>query len=128
MSDIAQRDRKQTKQARLHELLSELQQLLKSETIRTPTAHRCRSLVDEAITLGELDSRTSLHNPEDILSNREWEIAQAISGGLSNNAIAESLFISVNTVRFHVGNILRKLDASNRSEAAAIVGRHCQCP
>ncbi|WP_152975307.1 helix-turn-helix domain-containing protein [Rhodococcus rhodochrous] len=57
------------------------------------------------------------------LTHRALEIAIAISTGLSSGAIAEHMFISVNTVRFHTGNVLRKLGARNRSEAAAIISR-----
>ncbi|EME54286.1 LuxR family transcriptional regulator [Rhodococcus ruber BKS 20-38] len=57
------------------------------------------------------------------LTPREQEIAAALSTGKSNNEIADGLFISANTVRFHIRNILRKLGAKNRSEVAAIVSR-----
>lgn len=57
----------------------------------------------------------SLVNP---LSTRELEVLNAVSKGLTNRQVAESLFISVNTVKTHLLNIYGKLDASNRTEAA----------
>jgi DNA-binding NarL/FixJ family response regulator len=51
------------------------------------------------------------------LTGREMEILLEISQGKTNKEIAESLFISERTVKFHVSAILRKLDAANRTEA-----------
>lgn len=57
------------------------------------------------------------------LTDRESEILVLIGQGLTNAAIAERLFVSPGTVRIHVSNILRKLDATNRTEAVAIARR-----
>ena len=46
-----------------------------------------------------------------------------ISGGFSNHAIAERLFISEHTVHRHVANTLSKLDVSSRSAAVARAAR-----
>lgn len=54
------------------------------------------------------------------LTDREREILAFIAQGLSNQAIANQLFISVNTVRNHVQNLNRKLGASSKLEAASI--------
>jgi NarL family two-component system response regulator LiaR len=53
------------------------------------------------------------------LTAREWEILARISEGKTNRAVADELFISVETVRTHVSSILAKLKAPNRSAAAA---------
>lgn len=58
--------------------------------------------------------------PEDELSPREMEILLLLSEGLKNAAIAKELYISEATVRFHVGNILRKLGAANRAQSVRI--------
>jgi DNA-binding NarL/FixJ family response regulator len=52
------------------------------------------------------------------LSERELEILRTVSRGLSNKAIARELWISEQTVKFHLTNIYRKLGISNRTEAA----------
>lgn len=52
------------------------------------------------------------------LSVREREILQHVASGLSNAEIAERLFLSRSTVCTHVENILRKVGARNRVEAA----------
>jgi DNA-binding NarL/FixJ family response regulator len=54
------------------------------------------------------------------LSAREIDVLQSINLGLSNEAIARNLFISVSTVKTHVSSILRKLNASNRVQALTI--------
>ena len=85
---------------------------------------RCRDLLEEATVLAAQASSSS-HQDEQVprLTPREQEIAAALSTGQSNYEIAADLFISVNTVRFHIRNILRKLGAKNRSEVAAIISR-----
>jgi len=53
------------------------------------------------------------------LTERESEIVKAVARGLSNKAIAAELWITVQTVKFHLTSIYRKLGISNRTEAAS---------
>ncbi|SHH00012.1 response regulator [Tepidibacter thalassicus] len=52
------------------------------------------------------------------LTKREYEVLSLIADGLSNKEISERLFISEKTVKNHVSSILRKLDLSDRTQAA----------
>lgn len=54
----------------------------------------------------------------DPLTDRELEVLELIVDGYSNAAIAEELYITVGTVKTHVRNILSKLCASDRTQAA----------
>ena len=58
------------------------------------------------------------------LTEREACILQALTRGLSNDAIAKELWITVQTVKFHLRNIYRKLDVSNRTEAVRYAYQH----
>lgn len=51
------------------------------------------------------------------LSEREIEVLELLAQGCSNRAIAEKLFVSESTVRFHVHHLLQKLGCKNRTEA-----------
>ena len=53
------------------------------------------------------------------LTPRELEVLELVAQGASNLDIAQQLFISENTVKFHMKNILQKLHASNRAEVVA---------
>ena len=53
------------------------------------------------------------------VSQREVEILQLVAKGASNKEIASTLFISENTVKTHLRNIMDKLHLANRSQAAA---------
>ena len=57
-------------------------------------------------------------NPFTELTNREMEVLKLIARGMSNNEIANELFISENTVKGHVSNILSKLQLADRTQAA----------
>jgi len=57
------------------------------------------------------------------LTAREQEVLELIADGQKDEAIAESLVLSIGTVKKHVQNILRKLQARNRAEAASHLGR-----
>ena len=58
------------------------------------------------------------------LSDREGEILNGVARGLSNRAIAKELWLSDQTVKFHLHNIYRKLDVANRTEAAKYAFDH----
>ena len=51
------------------------------------------------------------------LSEREFEVLQLIYQGKTNNQIAESLFVTINTIKVHIKNAYLKLDAVSRSTA-----------
>jgi DNA-binding NarL/FixJ family response regulator len=51
------------------------------------------------------------------LTDRELEVLRLLARGLSNRAIGGELYISETTVKFHVGNLMRKLLVSRRAEA-----------
>jgi DNA-binding NarL/FixJ family response regulator len=50
-------------------------------------------------------------------------VLELVAEGLSNGEVASRLFISTKTVSVHVSNILAKLDAASRTEAAAVARR-----
>lgn len=54
------------------------------------------------------------------LTEREKKILELMVEGLSNNEIAERLVIGQATVKFHVGNVLSKLDVNSRTEAVIL--------
>ena len=51
------------------------------------------------------------------ISKREYEILQLIDEGLSNQQIAEKLFVSENTIKKHISNLFFKMDVERRTEA-----------
>ena len=51
------------------------------------------------------------------LTARELEVLEAVARGLSNRAVGEELFLSDQTVKFHLHKIFRKLRVTNRTEA-----------
>jgi two-component system, NarL family, response regulator LiaR len=51
------------------------------------------------------------------LSQRELEVLQLMADGLSNQQIADALFISLNTVKTHTSNVFSKLDVQRRTQA-----------
>lgn len=63
--------------------------------------------------------------PGNELSERERDVLRLMVKGLSNNEIAETLYISLGTVKFHVRNIFSKLCVESRVEAVTLaIQRH----
>jgi len=58
------------------------------------------------------------------LTEREMEVLNLVVQGKSNQLIAESLFISLATVKAHISSILSKLQVSSRAEAIAYAIKH----
>ena len=68
-------------------------------------------------------TRPARSEPTSELTAREKEILALVAEGRSNGEIGRQLFISAKTVSVHVSNILAKLGAAGRTEAAAIARR-----
>jgi LuxR family maltose regulon positive regulatory protein len=102
--------------ARMGDLLREL-----LATQGTSHADRARRV------LAAIELHAPVSAPEDesreALTHRELEILALVAEGLSNQAIAERLFLSLPTVKSHVRNVLRKLGVKNRTEAVAAARR-----
>ena len=68
-------------------------------------------------------SRKESENPINELTDRERDILENLSQGLSNKEIGEKLFLSEKTVKHYMTNILQKLQVRNRVEAALLAQR-----
>ena len=82
--------------------------------------------VSPAMASKLLDELKEMREPVEAipeLSHRETEVLQLVAQGKRNKDIAEELFISENTVKTHLRNIMDKLHMANRSQAAAYAVR-----
>ena len=81
-----------------------------------------RKLTKELIDLlrGMPDSEVGLRPVRSVLTPREWEILDLLCLGHSTTQIAQGLFVTSETVRSHIKNILRKLEVSSRAEAVEV--------
>ena len=92
------------------------------EAIRNAHAER-PALAPEAMEALVQPRKSKSPLPED-LTKREIEVLTLMVEGLSNGQIGEQIFLSVAAVKYHVSNILSKLGAANRTEAAALAREH----
>jgi DNA-binding NarL/FixJ family response regulator len=76
--------------------------------------HAFERAVDQRATVGSA--------PE--LTARELEILRWVAAGESNSAIARQLFVTEQTVKFHLSNIYRKLGVANRTQASHFAYHH----
>jgi DNA-binding CsgD family transcriptional regulator len=84
-----------------------------------PLLAELRALADP----GSPATRPQRSSGGDALTARESEVLRLVASGRSNREIGEQLFISAKTVSVHVSNIMAKLGASSRTEAAALARR-----
>jgi DNA-binding CsgD family transcriptional regulator len=80
------------------------------------TSLHCRLPLHDTAAVPETPAEKRLAG----LRDREREVLELMIAGLRNRDIAERLFISVRTVKFHVSNILQKLEVDNRTAAIAL--------
>ncbi|HYO04722.1 MAG TPA: response regulator transcription factor [Mycobacterium sp.] len=75
------------------------------------------SAFDSRSAAAVVRSMSGRTQPRQQLTDRELEVLRLLATGLSNNKIGEQLYISATTAKFHVSNIMRKLEVSRRAEA-----------
>lgn len=83
-------------------------------------AHAGRPTLAPEATQALIHAATQSREPDYDLTAREKEVLALMAEGLHNPDIAERLFVSRSTVKFHVSSILSKLNASSRTEAVAL--------
>ena len=100
------------KDASRREVVTAVRQVLSGESPLDPklSAQLIRRLASQ--------TRESRPAHTDELTHRELEVLRLIAEGKTNAEIAQTLFISVGTVKVHVERIINKLDVSDRTQAA----------
>lgn len=73
---------------------------------------------------GAMANKTAVTSADVQLTPRESQVLRLVAMGLSNQEIADSLDISIETVKEHVQNMLRKMSLSDRTQAAVWAIRH----
>jgi LuxR family maltose regulon positive regulatory protein len=92
-----------------------LQDIFKIQT--TTKTNIPKKLIDKLKLTIEKREKFRKNNIESVLSDRELDALKLIAEELSNQEIADKLFISLNTVKTHLKNIYLKLDVDNRAKA-----------
>ena len=87
------------------------------------------SAIRQAYDLTVYHAIGSQPEPEDVLrsaglTEREITTLKALARGLSNKAIGQELWVTEQTVKFHLGNLYRKLGVPNRTAAASFAHTH----
>ncbi len=120
------------KEASEQQLISKIEDVLSGEPVLE--GHLVRRFMLQAKTIAPPRAPVPFHKDranlvagavEDIepLSPRELETLTLIADGRTNDEIAQTLYVSVHTVKTYVENIIRKLHASDRTQAACIAVR-----
>ncbi len=101
------------------DLIQAVRKVASGETILSPSV--LRQLIAAVAEQPGSELRSSANQLLDQLTERERDIANAIARGRSNAEIAADLFISITTVKSHIGRILDKLAVTNRVQIAVCV-------
>jgi DNA-binding NarL/FixJ family response regulator len=81
------------------------------------TSAELQRIVRAVHEMGDIGGGSSPPQPRPQLTSREMDVLALLAQGMTNSEIAADLGISRGTAKVHVMNILRKLDASNRTDA-----------
>ncbi|MCW2883899.1 MAG: hypothetical protein JWL58_761 [Streptosporangiaceae bacterium] len=98
------------KRARPEEIVQAIQMVAHGDTLLFPAA--IRTLAARHVPAGRNGARWHAQ-----LTEREGEVLRLMAKGLSNAEIGEGLFVSPQTVKTHVGNLLAKMQARDRTQA-----------
>ncbi len=103
------------KEISIDEIGGAVRQIHAGQSLLSPSM--ATKLLDEFTALVRKDEEPEDQVPTPKLTPREMEVLEHIAKGMNNRDIAEALFISENTVKNHVRNILEKLHLRSRMEA-----------
>ena len=74
---------------------------------------------DETATVLKPAPNSSVYSLQEELNEREMEVLRSMAAGLSNREIADRMYLSINTIKWHTSNIYGKLGVRRRAEAIA---------
>jgi DNA-binding NarL/FixJ family response regulator len=77
------------------------------------------SVIADVLRHGRLGRTASGSTPPE-LSLKEEDVLRGLCKGMSNQEIADNLVVSIDTVKSHIGSLLRKLQANNRTHAVVV--------
>lgn len=98
-----------------------LVQIVEAEEAKAPSA-LSRDFLLEILTAANTESleRPPSEDPIDALSARELDVLQMLAAGLSNRELATRLFVTENTVKWHLQHVFSKLGVRNRTRAIVV--------
>ncbi len=108
------------KEISIEEVASAIRAVAGGQSLISPSM-ASKLLTEFASMIKKTDERQQLLTPR--LTDREMEVLRLVAKGLNNRDIAKQLFISENTVKNHIRNILEKLQLHSRMEAVVYAVR-----
>jgi DNA-binding NarL/FixJ family response regulator len=124
-TDVYERARSQARLAAVLRAAGQVTEAAEHASRARAVAHRLRAepLLSELRSLGTTSRERHGPGESEALTAREREVLGLLVAGRTNREVARQLYISEKTVSVHVTNILAKLGARSRTEAAAIARR-----
>lgn len=107
------------KDIRSHKMVEMLQSAMNGEAAITPSLAGRVLAEFRRMSLNQSGSSNADHE-DNSLTERELEVLSLVAKGASDKEVAEKLFVSLNTVKTHIRNILSKLRVDSRKEAAKL--------
>jgi two-component system NarL family response regulator len=108
------------KEISIDEVASAIRAVYNGQSLISPSM-ASKLLTEFASMIKKADDRPQLPTPR--LTDREMEVLRLVAKGMNNRDIAKQLFISENTVKNHIRNILEKLQLHSRMEAVVYAVR-----
>jgi DNA-binding NarL/FixJ family response regulator len=109
------------KEISIEEVASAVRAVFNGQSLISPSM--ASKLLNEFATMVRKDDDRQQQVPTPRLTDREMEVLKLVAKGMNNRDIAKKLFISENTVKNHIRNILEKLQLHSRMEAVVYAVR-----